>query len=66
MRKKRDDSPKSPPEQEESAPGILTSRLPIHIDDLLHAGVVEIERVEFKAGWNPDPIKESQKNNFPI
>jgi ATP-dependent DNA helicase RecG len=56
MRKKRDDSPKSPPDHGESAPGILTSRLPIRIDDLLHARVVEIERVEFKAGWNPDPI----------
>jgi ATP-dependent DNA helicase RecG len=30
--------------------------LPIRIDDLLHARVVEIERIEFKAGWNPDPI----------
>ena len=56
MRKKRDDSPKSLPEQGEAAPGILTSRLPIRIDDLLHARVVEVERIEFKAGWNPDPI----------
>lgn len=32
------------------------SRLPIRIDDLLHARVVEMERIEFKAGWNPDPI----------
>ena len=56
MRKKRDDPPKSPSEQGESASGILTSRLPIRIDDLLHARVVEVERIEFKAGWNPDPI----------
>ena len=33
-----------------------TSRLPINIGDLLHSRVVEIERIEFKAGWNPDPI----------
>lgn len=30
--------------------------MPIRIEDLLHARVVEIERIEFKAGWNPDPI----------
>ena len=35
---------------------LLTSRLPIPIDSLLHARVVETERIEFKAGWNPDPI----------
>ena len=56
MRKKHAGSPKSPPEQGDPAPGIWTSRLPIRIDDLLHARVVEIERIEFKAGWNPDPI----------
>ena len=32
------------------------SRLPINVHDLLHARSVEIERIEFKAGWNPDPI----------
>src|SRR2546423_13298813 len=56
MRKNRDDPPKAPPEQGESASGILTSRLPIRVDDLLHARVVEVERIEYKAGWNPDPI----------
>src|ERR1019366_10806631 len=56
MRKRRDDSPNSPARTGEGAPGILASRLPIRIDDLLHARVVEIERIEFKAGWNPDPI----------
>ena len=56
MRKKRDDTSMPTAKQGETTPGFLTSRLPIHIDDLLHARVVEIERIEFKAGWNPDPI----------
>ncbi len=56
MRKKRDDTLNSPAKKGDGAPGILASRLPIRIDDLLHARVVEIERIEFKAGWNPDPI----------
>lgn len=30
--------------------------LPINIDDLLNAHVVESSRIEFKANWNPAPI----------
>ena len=56
MRKKRDDSPKSATKKGAGPPGILASQLPIRIEDLLHARVVEVERIEFKAGWNPDPI----------
>ena len=56
MRKKRHDSPKSDTKKGAGPPGILASQLPIRIEDLLHARVVEIERIEFKAGWNPDPI----------
>src|ERR1022692_3139226 len=56
MGKQRDDSPKHTAKKGEATSGILTSRLPIRIEDLLHARVVEIERIEFKAGWNPDPI----------
>jgi ATP-dependent DNA helicase RecG len=55
MSNKRDESPKRPAKKGEAASGFPTSRLPIHIDDLLHARAVEIERIEFKAGWNPDP-----------
>ena len=56
MGKQRDDRPKHKASKGEAASGLLTSRLPIQIDALLHARVVEIERIEFKAGWNPDPI----------
>ena len=31
-------------------------RLPLNIADLLHRRVIESERIEFKAGWNPEPI----------
>ena len=31
-------------------------RLPLNIADLLHRRVIESERLEFKAGWNPEPI----------
>jgi len=30
--------------------------LPINLDDLLAHGTVESDRVEYKAGWNPDAI----------
>ena len=30
--------------------------LPINIEDLLGGFVVEGNRVEYKTGWNPDPI----------
>jgi len=33
--------------------------LPINIEDLLGGRVVEGNRVEYKAGWNPDPIYRS-------
>src|ERR1700677_5062960 len=56
MEKKRDKSPKQSAQKGEAASRFVTSRLPININDLLHARVVEIERIEFKAGWNPDPI----------
>src|SRR5437660_1113562 len=56
MTKKRAVVPKLAVPKERTAPSILTSRLPIRIEDLLHARVVEVERIEFKAGWNPDPI----------
>ena len=32
------------------------SRLPINLDDLLAHRGVETDRIEYKAGWNPDPI----------
>ena len=30
--------------------------LPINIDELLSGRVVETERLEFKEGWNPEPV----------
>lgn len=34
----------------------MADRLPINLDDLLHQRRVEGERIEYKAGWNPDAI----------
>ena len=34
----------------------MSSKLPINLEDLLHQRKVEGDRIEFKAGWNPDPI----------
>ena len=34
----------------------MADHLPINLDDLLHQRSVEGERIEYKAGWNPDPI----------
>jgi len=34
----------------------MSSKLPINLDDLLHQRKVEGDRIEYKAGWNPDPI----------
>ncbi len=34
----------------------MPDKLPIHIGDLLRQRAVEGERIEYKAGWNPDPI----------
>ena len=30
--------------------------LPINIHELLHARVIETERLEFKEGWNPEAV----------
>jgi ATP-dependent DNA helicase RecG len=34
----------------------MTSKLPINLADLLRQRTVKGERIEYKAGWNPDPI----------
>jgi len=34
----------------------IAMSLPININDLLHGHYVEWERLEFKRGWNPEPI----------
>ena len=34
----------------------LTNKLAINLQDLLHQRTVEGERIEYKAGWNPDAI----------
>ncbi len=34
----------------------MSSKLPVNIDDLLRQRKVEGDRIEYKAGWNPDPI----------
>lgn len=34
----------------------MTSKLPINLEALLRQRTVEGERIEYKAGWNPDPI----------
>ncbi len=34
----------------------MSFKLPINLDDLLHQRKVEGDRIEYKAGWNPDPI----------
>jgi ATP-dependent DNA helicase RecG len=34
----------------------LSSKLPFKLDDLLRQRTVEGERIEYKAGWNPDAI----------
>ncbi len=34
----------------------MADKLPINLLDLLHQQKVEGERIEYKAGWNPDPI----------
>ena len=32
----------------------MSSKLPLHLDDLLRQRTVEGDRIEYKAGWNPD------------
>ena len=39
-----------------SNPRRPTSKLPINLEDLLRQRTVEQDRIEYKAGWNPDPI----------
>ncbi|MDR1994784.1 ATP-binding protein [Azonexus sp.] len=34
----------------------MVSKLPINLNDLLRQRTVEGERIEYKAGWNPDAI----------
>ena len=34
----------------------MSSKLPINLENLLRQRQVEGERIEYKAGWNPDPI----------
>jgi hypothetical protein len=34
----------------------MADKLPINLDDLLRQRTVEGERIEYKTGWNPDPI----------
>lgn len=34
----------------------MSDRLPINVLDLLRQNTVEGERIEYKAGWNPEPI----------
>jgi ATP-dependent DNA helicase RecG len=34
----------------------MNTKLPLNLDDLLRQRTVEGERIEYKAGWNPDPI----------
>ncbi|MBX3302703.1 MAG: hypothetical protein KF693_10865 [Nitrospira sp.] len=35
---------------------ISNSKLPINLDDLLRQRTVDRDRIEYKAGWNPDAI----------
>jgi ATP-dependent DNA helicase RecG len=34
----------------------MSIKLPINLNDLLRQRTVEGERIEYKTGWNPDPI----------
>ena len=43
------------PQSSQNRPARTTGRLPINIDDLLRQRTVERDRIEYKAGWNPDP-----------
>lgn len=40
----------------EASERMSSSRLPINLDDLISHRSVESDRIEYKAGWNPDPI----------
>ena len=34
----------------------MTGKLPINIDNLLRQRTIESERIEYKAGWNPESV----------
>ena len=34
----------------------MSSKLPLRLDDLLRQRTVEGDRIEYKAGWNPDAV----------
>src|SRR5205807_9012677 len=34
----------------------MSGKLPINLDELLRQRTVEGDRIEYKAGWNPDPV----------
>jgi ATP-dependent DNA helicase RecG len=34
----------------------MAGTLPLNVDDLLHHRTVESDRIEYKAGWNPDAV----------
>jgi ATP-dependent DNA helicase RecG len=34
----------------------MSSKLPINLEDLLQQRKVESDRIEYKKGWNPDPV----------
>ena len=34
----------------------MSSKLPLNLEDLLRQRTVEGDRIEYKAGWNPDAI----------
>ena len=34
----------------------MTGKLPINIDNLLRQRTIESERLEYKAGWNPESV----------
>ena len=34
----------------------MSSKLPLNLDDLLRQRTVEGDRIEYKAGWDPDAV----------
>lgn len=39
----------------------MTTKLPVNLDSLLHHRTIESERVEYKAGWNPEACKHAME-----
>lgn len=37
----------------------MTTKLPINFNSLFHHRTIESERVEYKAGWNPEAVRHS-------